>query len=329
MWGRSGGIAELRAKLDRPPKTPDNSSIPPSRGHKPATEFVKNRRKKKPHPGAHRPLHPNPTQRRDVLASVRALRGRRLAQPARALRGLRPDRDSPDRARDHAGEPAWRGLPVLRQALQGRSAGGARARLAVRPQPAGLRHLSALHPGRRLRAAVAPDERPVRPFDQRRRARQHSPGRAQALRRSQRRHPRPAVDGQGDLFRRNRLAGRQAKLVAVGFPPWRKCLFPHPSPTLQGGGRTVPRRRSSARLGLRSIRRPGRLGHETPAGLPCPSPARHPIRHRRGRRRLRPGAATLHRLCLRRSGAARQMERRHSQNRTETPRKPNSTGSSP
>ena len=63
-------IAELRAKLDRPPKTPDNSSIPPSQGHKPTTEFVKNRRKKKAHPGAHRPLHPNPTHRRDVLASA-------------------------------------------------------------------------------------------------------------------------------------------------------------------------------------------------------------------------------------------------------------------
>ena len=63
-------IAGLRAKLDRPPKTPDNSSIPPSQGQKRTTEFVKSRRKKKPHPGAHRPLHPNPTQRRDILANV-------------------------------------------------------------------------------------------------------------------------------------------------------------------------------------------------------------------------------------------------------------------
>ncbi len=63
-------IAELRTKLDRPPKTPDNSSIPPSQGHKKATDFAKNRRKKNAHPGAHRPLHPNPTQRCDVLASA-------------------------------------------------------------------------------------------------------------------------------------------------------------------------------------------------------------------------------------------------------------------
>ncbi len=62
--------AALQAKQDRPPKMPNNSSIPPSQGHKKTTEFVKSRRKKKPHPGAHRPLHPNPTHRRDVLASA-------------------------------------------------------------------------------------------------------------------------------------------------------------------------------------------------------------------------------------------------------------------
>jgi transposase len=62
-------IAALQAKLDRPPKTPDNSSLPPSRGHK-RTEFVKNREKRHAHPGAHRPLDPNPTHRRDIRASV-------------------------------------------------------------------------------------------------------------------------------------------------------------------------------------------------------------------------------------------------------------------
>jgi transposase len=62
-------IADLRAKLDRPPKTPDNSSLPPSLGRK-ATEFVKSRKKKKAHEGAHRPLHPRPTHERDIWASV-------------------------------------------------------------------------------------------------------------------------------------------------------------------------------------------------------------------------------------------------------------------
>jgi transposase len=61
--------AELRAKLDTPPKTPDNSSVPPSKGQK-ASTWAKNRSKRQPHAGAHRPLHPNPTRRRDVFAAA-------------------------------------------------------------------------------------------------------------------------------------------------------------------------------------------------------------------------------------------------------------------
>jgi transposase len=60
--------AALRAKLNLPPKTPDNSSTPPSRGHKSQGDH-RHRPKGKAHPGAHRPLHPKPTQKRDVLAS--------------------------------------------------------------------------------------------------------------------------------------------------------------------------------------------------------------------------------------------------------------------
>jgi transposase len=59
----------LREKLKGPPKTPDNSSTPPSRGQK-ANEEQGRRPKAKPHAGAHRPLHPNPTRKRDVLADA-------------------------------------------------------------------------------------------------------------------------------------------------------------------------------------------------------------------------------------------------------------------
>jgi transposase len=59
--------AALREKLNLPPKTPDNSSLPPSRGHK-ASEEPARKPKAKAHAGAHRPLHPNPTRKRDVLA---------------------------------------------------------------------------------------------------------------------------------------------------------------------------------------------------------------------------------------------------------------------
>ena len=59
--------AALRERLNLPPKTPDNSSVPPSQGHKTSGESEP-KPKAKPHAGSHRPLHPNPTRRREILA---------------------------------------------------------------------------------------------------------------------------------------------------------------------------------------------------------------------------------------------------------------------
>ena len=61
-------VAELEARLGLPPKTPDNSSTPPSQGHK-ASVDSQARPKAKAHPGAHRPLHPKPTRREEVRAT--------------------------------------------------------------------------------------------------------------------------------------------------------------------------------------------------------------------------------------------------------------------
>jgi transposase len=62
-------VSELEAKLNLPKKTPDNSSTPPSKGQKSSAPAASDAgRKRKPHPGAHRPLHPNPTTKRDVAA---------------------------------------------------------------------------------------------------------------------------------------------------------------------------------------------------------------------------------------------------------------------
>ena len=68
--------ASLRAKLDLPPKTPDNSSTPPSQGHKASRASTTKPKEPapakaggKPHAGAHRPLHPNPTRHRHVPAA--------------------------------------------------------------------------------------------------------------------------------------------------------------------------------------------------------------------------------------------------------------------
>ena len=60
--------AALRAKLNLPPKTPDNSSTPPSQGRK-ASGAPTSKPKGKPHAGAHRPLHPDPTRHRNVPAA--------------------------------------------------------------------------------------------------------------------------------------------------------------------------------------------------------------------------------------------------------------------
>jgi len=60
-------VVALEAKLGLPPKTPDNSSLPPSKGQKRSLPSVA-KRKAKPHPGACRLLHPSPTRHRDVLA---------------------------------------------------------------------------------------------------------------------------------------------------------------------------------------------------------------------------------------------------------------------
>ena len=61
----------LREKLRLPPKTPDNSSTPPSQGRKPSTDPAAasgSTGRRTSHPGAHRPLHPDPTRKRDILA---------------------------------------------------------------------------------------------------------------------------------------------------------------------------------------------------------------------------------------------------------------------
>ena len=62
--------AALRTKLGLPPKTPDKSSTPPSQGHKPSAQAApKTKGKRKSRPGKHRPLHPNPSNERSVLAT--------------------------------------------------------------------------------------------------------------------------------------------------------------------------------------------------------------------------------------------------------------------
>jgi len=61
-------IAEFEAKLGGPPKTPDNSSVPPSRGQKANAEPPANKRKRKGRPGVARKLAENPDATRRFFA---------------------------------------------------------------------------------------------------------------------------------------------------------------------------------------------------------------------------------------------------------------------
>jgi transposase len=65
----SAWVAELEARLGLPPKTPDNSSQPPSQGRK-SSERTAARPKGKPHAGTSRALCPDPTRRAEVEASL-------------------------------------------------------------------------------------------------------------------------------------------------------------------------------------------------------------------------------------------------------------------
>jgi len=61
-------IAELEAKLGGPPKTPENSSVPPSRGQKANAEPPAGKRRRKGRPGVARQLAENPDATRRFYA---------------------------------------------------------------------------------------------------------------------------------------------------------------------------------------------------------------------------------------------------------------------
>ena len=59
-------IAELEAHLGQPPKTPANSSLPPSSGHKANASAAAQKKRRKGHPGVARELCPNPDETLDI-----------------------------------------------------------------------------------------------------------------------------------------------------------------------------------------------------------------------------------------------------------------------
>jgi transposase len=59
-------VAELEAKLSEPPKTPDNSSLPPSQGQKANLPQGKTKQRRKGRKGSTRRLAGNPDHTRDI-----------------------------------------------------------------------------------------------------------------------------------------------------------------------------------------------------------------------------------------------------------------------
>ena len=80
-------VAELEARLGKPPKTPGNSSVPPSRGNK-ASEPAAMKAKSKVHPGSARSLDPEPTRTQHVFASACSCCGCDVRRGAICLREL-------------------------------------------------------------------------------------------------------------------------------------------------------------------------------------------------------------------------------------------------
>src|SRR6201984_624156 len=68
-------IADLEAKLGGPPKTPDNSSLPPSQGRKPNRAERRAAKKRKGRPGVFRALAPNPDRTAASVAECCPHRG--------------------------------------------------------------------------------------------------------------------------------------------------------------------------------------------------------------------------------------------------------------
>src|SRR5450631_3192183 len=78
-------IAELEAKHGKPPKTPDNSSLPPSRSQKGnVAEATRVKKARKGHPGAARALAENPDATRCIYAE-RCACGAALAEAGQEL----------------------------------------------------------------------------------------------------------------------------------------------------------------------------------------------------------------------------------------------------
>ena len=134
-------IAELEAEHGKPPKTPDNSSLPPSRSQKGnVAEATRVKKARKGHPGAARALAENPDATRDIYAECCAC-GAALAEAGQELA----------RAWDHVDLPPIKPI-TTRINLFRATCPCCKARVTAQP-PADMPEGSPFGPG--IKAAVA------------------------------------------------------------------------------------------------------------------------------------------------------------------------------
>src|SRR5438132_9649086 len=119
-------IAELEAKLGGPPKTPDNSSVPPSQGRKPNRAERRAAKKRKGRAGVFRALAPDPDR---IVSSV-------AEHCPHCEHALSPADQSGFHAYDHIELPPIR--PVITRIHRHRGACPGRRRRSTAPPPAGL-----------------------------------------------------------------------------------------------------------------------------------------------------------------------------------------------
>jgi transposase len=130
----TGRVSALETKLGQPPKTPDNSSVPPSRGQKP-NRAERRATKPKGRPGSFRTLSEVPDRTVTVLAN---------ACPHCSL-ALAPEDQTEIHAYDHIDLPPI--LPVVTRVLRHRGTCPCCRRAFSAPAPEGLAPGSPFGPG--------------------------------------------------------------------------------------------------------------------------------------------------------------------------------------
>ena len=270
-------IAALEARLNqqtRPPKTPGNSSKPPSQGHKPDLPAPgADRPQRKSRPGVGRTLHPNPDHTID----------RRLVTCPKCEAVFPDASQTPQQVYERIELP-----PIRPDVTQVRLFGGRCAccgeRVTAAP-PAGLQPGSPFGPSIAamvvylhyahaigMERLVAVDGRTVLAGDQRGCHLQHPgpcaaafAGRHGGDRESRARQP-------GGLLGRDVSAGQGKELVGVGVHRHSYGTARDPAEPQQGGGDRTVRRHPARRMGVGYARQPARPWCPV-AGLPGASAA--------------------------------------------------------